>query len=473
MKRNIFSSIVIFLIIYFSESALKAEVTLPSIFSDNMVLQQQTDASIWGKASAKKNVKITTSWDNKCYSTFSGTDGDWEVKVRTPSAGGPFHITISDGLTLKISNILIGEVWVCSGQSNMDMKMKGKNNQPVKDSNKAIATSRNKYIRLFSVEQDINLIRLDDFKGQWLECVAENVAEFSATGYFFGRMIQESLGVPVGLICSSYGGTRIEAWMSENGLKKFDWINLSNEKEKDNVSKNTPTVLFNSMINPMVGYTIKGVVWYQGEANRKNPEHYEQLLPGLIENWRTEWNLGEFPFYYLQIAPYDYKEIGVNSAFLREAQLKASFTLPNVAMACLLDIGDKDCVHPSNKEEAGERLAFCALANTYNQKGIEYSGPILKEMKIEGNIVKLTFDHAKNGLSTFGKDLINFKLAGEDRKFFPAKAIITFDGLTLISPYVKQPVAVRYAFNDFVIGELYNTEGLPASSFRTDEWEAQ
>jgi sialate O-acetylesterase len=297
--------------------------------------------------------------------------------------------------------------------------------------------------------------------------LSENVANFSATAWYFGRMVQKVTGVPVGLICSSWGGTRIEPWMSAQGVRKFDFLTLPDVKTTSNQA---PTVLFNAMINPMVGYAIRGGIWYQGEANRNEPEKYEKLLPGLVENWRAEWGIGDFPFYYVQIAPYDYGTSGLSSAYLREAQLKASTAIPHIGMASVMDAGEKDCIHPANKKVAGERLAYQALANTYGKKGIAFSGPVLKEMTVEGNMVKLTFDHTGNGLTTFGKELVNFKVAGENKRFYPAFAAITSTGITLFSPSVAKPVAVRYAFDDFVVGELFNNGGLPASSFRTDNW---
>ena len=284
-------------------------------------------------------------------------------------------------------------------------------------------------------------------------------------------MLQKSLGVPVGLINSSWGGTRVEPWISENGIKNFDWANLPDKEQNGEFSPQTPTVLYNAMIKPMVGYAIRGVLWYQGESNRNEPVQYEKLMSGLIENWRSEWGAGDFSFYYCQIAPFDYGTRGLNSAFLREAQLKASTSTPNTGMVSLMDIGEKTCIHPADKKTTGERLAYLALAKTYGKKGFEYSGPVLKEMTVAGNVVKLTFDHAKNGLTTFGKELANFKIAGENKRFYPATAIITRDGITLSSLHVEMPIAVRYAFDDFVVGELFNTEGFPASSFRTDNLE--
>ena len=452
-------------------NSVKAEIKLPAVFGNNMVLQQQTEAAIWGKATPGKSVKVVTSWNKKSYSAKSDNEGNWKLKVATPAAGGPFSISISDEKTLTLNNVLIGEVWICSGQSNMQMTMSGYLNQPVIGANEAIATSANNSIRLFTVERVKSLEPAEDFTGSWLECTPENVANFSATAYFFGKMLQQALGVPVGLINSSWGGTRIEPWISENGFKNFDWVKLPDKKMTGEYNQQTPTVLYNAMIAPMVGYAFRGGLWYQGESNRNEPAQYEKLMAGLVQNWRAEWGIGDFPFYYVQIAPFDYGTVGLNSAYLREAQLKASTAIPNMGMASIMDLGEKDRIHPAHKKEAGERLAFLALANTYGQKGIEFSGPVLKEMIVEGQMVKLTFDHAKNGLTTFNNKLENFKIAGENKRFYPAEAFITGKGITLFAPQVEKPVAVRYAFDDFVVGELFNTEGLPASSFRTDDWE--
>ena len=470
MKNTRFWFSLFLIVVFFNYKGSNAAVQLPAVFGDNMVLQQQTDAPVWGTAEPGKTVRITTSWNNKKYSAKAGEDGRWKVKVSTPKAGGPYEISISDGHELKLENVLIGEVWVCSGQSNMQMPMKGYHNQPVYGANEDIATSRNKNIRLFTVERSKTLEPQDDFTGEWKECTPGNVVDFSATAYYFGRMVEEALNVPVGLICSSWGGTRIEAWISENGYKSIDFVDLPDKNRTDDFSQNTPTVLYNAMIAPMAGFALRGGLWYQGEANRNQPKEYEVLMQKLIENWRDKWGMGNFPFYYCQIAPFNYGR-SLNSAYLREAQLHASLNTPNSGMACLLDAGEEDNIHPGNKEAAGERLAYWALANTYKQEGIEYSGPVLKEMKVEGNQVHLTFDHAENGLTTFGKELKNFKIAGENQRFYPATGFITGEGITLLSERVDKPVAVRYAFDDFVVGELYNTKGLPASSFRTDDWE--
>ena len=470
MKKRIFSLWAIFLFTAFSLN-LFAEIKLPSIFCDNMVMQQQTEAAIWGKATKNATVKVTTSWNHKTYNTSASADGSWKLKVTTPKAGGPFEITVSDGKTLKLKNILIGEVWVCSGQSNMEMPVKGYRNQPVLGSADAIALSSNPEIRLFTVKKATSLDPLDDFTGSWSLCEPENVADFSATAYYFGLMLNKALHVPVGLINSSWGGTRIEPWISENGCKNFDWVKLPEKAPVEKLSPQTPTVLFNAMINPMVGYGIRGAIWYQGESNRNEPNEYAKLMPGLIQNWRALWGIGDFPFYYMQIAPFDYGPNGLNSAYLREAQLKASTAIPNIGMACIMDIGEKDCIHPSHKQTGSNRLAMLALQETYGIRGISAQSPVLKEMKVEGGVVKLTFDHAPNGLTSFGKELSCFEVAGTNKRFFSAKAFITGTGVTLFSPSVAEPVAVRYAFQDFIVGDLFGTDGLPLSSFRTDDWE--
>lgn len=462
----------VFTFLFFVSNIVLAEIKLPAIFGNGMVIQQNTEASIWGVADKNSDIELITSWNNKKYTAKTNTDGKWKIKVVTPEAGGPYSITISDGGTLTLDNVLIGEVWVCSGQSNMQMTMTGYQNQPILGSNKAIATSTNNSIRLITIERNKSLNKLENFTGEWMECNPGNVANFSATAYFFGRLLQDVLDVPVGLICSAWGGTRIEPWISENGFKEFDWVNLPDKNSTKEFNQQTPTVLYNAMISPMAGYAIRGAIWYQGESNRNQPGEYEKLMPGLAKNWRNEWEIGDFPFYYCQIAPFEYGN-GINSAFLREAQLKASTAINNFGMACLMDVGEPHNIHPANKETAGERLAYWALAKTYGFSGFAYSGPVYNNMEINGSTIKLNFDYAANGLTTFGKPLTNFTIAGKDKKFYPANATLSRKGLFVSSPHVAKPVAVRYAFKNYVVGELYNIEGLPASSFRTDDWETE
>ncbi|WP_304066978.1 sialate O-acetylesterase [Pedobacter glucosidilyticus] len=470
MKRHFKHIIAIIFLCIITHAEIFAEIKLSAIFNDNMVLQQMSKCAIWGKASKNTKVNITTSWNQKKYSTISAADGSWKVKVSTPVAGGPYQINISDGRTLTLKNILIGEVWVCSGQSNMQMPLKGFSNQPINGALETIAFSENPQIRLFTVEKNSSLEQLDNFNGTWNLCEPQNVAEFSAVAYNFGLTLNKVLHIPIGLINISWGGTRIEPWIGEIGIKNLDFVKVPNKRPVTNLSAQTPTVIFNAMVNPMVGYQIKGVIWYQGESNTKSPSEYQKLLPVLIKDWRNAWDIGDFPFYYVQIAPYDYKRPNENSAFFREVQLKVSTTLPNIGMVSILDIGDKGVIHPPNKKQVGERLAFLALNKSYNLKGIAAESPVYKSMKFVESDIILTFDHAPLGLTSFGKGLRNFEIAGEDQTFYPANASITSEGIKVSSSLVASPLAVRYAFKDFVIGDLFGLNGLPVSSFRTDDW---
>jgi sialate O-acetylesterase len=471
MKLQLTRFFAVLLLLATTAGTLFADIKLPAIFCDNMVMQQQTEAAIWGKASKNATVSVSTSWNHKSYSTRAASDGSWKLKVATPVAGGPYEVTVSDGKSLKLKNVLIGEVWVCSGQSNMEMAMKGYKNQPITRSAEAIALSSNPVIRLFTVKKASSLEPQDDFSGSWSLCEPENVVDFSATAYYFGLMLHKALHVPVGLINTSWGGTRIEPWISESGCKNFDWVKLPDKKPVEKLSPQTPTVLFNAMINPLVGYGMRGAIWYQGESNRNEAAEYRKLMPGLIENWRSVWGIGDFSFYFMQIAPFDYGPGGLSSAYLREAQLKASSAIKNIGMASIMDIGEKDCIHPANKEIGSKRLALLALEQTYGIKGVNGHSPVFKEMKVTGGTVQLTFDNASNGLTSYGKELTCFEVAGAGKRFYPAKAFINGAGVALMSPSVPEPVAVRYAFQDFVIGDLFGTDGLPVSSFRTDEWE--
>jgi sialate O-acetylesterase len=470
MKRKYSYALIIALAGFFTSLNSNAEVKLPAIFCSNMVLQQQSEVAIWGKATANSSIRVSTSWNNKSYSTRAGADGNWKVKVSTIKAGGPYEITISDGKSLKLTNVLLGEVWVCSGQSNMEMPVKGFNNQPIVGSGESIAQCSNPNIRLFTVKKTTSLTPLDDFTGQWNLCEPENVGGFSATAYFFGLMLNKVLNVPVGLINTSWGGTRIEPWISKSGNQKFDFVKLPEESQAAKINQQTPTVLFNAMINPMVGYGIRGAIWYQGEANASAPGEYQKLMPGLIEDWRNQWGIGDFPFYYMQIAPYDYGTNALSSAYLREAQLKASTAVPNIGMASIMDLGEEHCIHPANKPAGSKRLAMLALEQTYKIKGIDGKSPVLKDYKISGQTISLTFDNAPNGLTSYGKELTCFETAGPNKRFYPAKAFITGSGVQVFSLLVPQPVAVRYAFKDWVIGDLFGTNGSPVSSFRTDDW---
>ncbi|WP_422351102.1 sialate O-acetylesterase [Flagellimonas sp.] len=455
---------------------LYAEVTLPAIFGSNMVLQRNREVAIWGKADAKSTVIMTASWNNQSYKTVSDKEGNWKIKVATPDAGGPYSLKISDGQELVLENVLIGEVWVCSGQSNMEWKIKSLGSKLRKGLNDILLKSKNPSVRLFTVKHEKSLSPKNDFNGKWEETNAVSVSNFSATGYYFGKLLHETLDVPIGLISSNWGGTRIQAWIDEEGLKSFDPSILEDKRDKkDTFPSNTSTCLFNAMINPMLGFEIQGVLWYQGESNRREPEIYDDLMVLMLERWRTLWGIGEFPFYYCQLAPYDYHdeiEPDLNSAYIREAQYLASKRIPNSGMVSLLDTGEENDIHPLNKVQAGTRLAYFALKETYGVEGIVCRGPELEEMTIDGSVVKLTFINDHGGLTDYGKGYKLFEIAGADKKFYPATTtyISKQKALIISSSEVKNPVAVRYGFKDFVIGDLFNRYGIPAPSFRTDDW---
>jgi sialate O-acetylesterase len=390
------------------------------------------------------------------------------VKIKTPEAGGPYELIFQSDLERKVlKNVLIGEVWLCSGQSNMEMPIKGFTSQPVFNSNDIIAKSNNPQIRLFTVERNLSMKPLDDCSGHWVEAAPDEVADFSAVGYLYGAYLYDVLKIPIGLIHSSWGGTPAEAWTSkevlEQSFKEIPIQMIENSKHR------SPSILYNAMINPLIPYGIRGVIWYQGEGNRMNPEQYERLFPSMIVNWRQAWGLGDFPFYFVQIAPYKYDD-KKNSAELREAQLKTMLSVPNTGMAVTLDVGNYDLIHPGDKEAVAKRLAYWALAKTYQVKGIAYCGPIFNSRQIKENQIVIDFNYAEQGLSSFGKELDGFVVSGNDRVFYPAKARIEGKNVIVSSDSVLHPVAVRYGWCNYLQGTLYNNAGLPASSFRTDSW---
>ncbi|NEU07040.1 sialate O-acetylesterase [Flavihumibacter sp. R14] len=463
---------IIFLALFLAALNVSGKILLPSVIADNMVLQQNSKVALWGKAKVNSRILITTSWNKKEYATGSDEkNGSWKLLVETPSAGGPFQITISDGEKLTLTNILIGEVWVCSGQSNMEMPVKGFINQPTLNSNEILMDADNPQIRLIRYERDLTRTPQYDCKStSWQVSNAQSVKDFSAVGYQFAQILQRKLKVPVGIIMSTWGGTKIEAWMTENSLKSFPEIKIPAVSDTAKIIKNDPAVLFNAMINPIIGYGIKGVVWYQGEQNRSNHHIYDKLMVSMVKEWRTLWNRDEFPFYYVQIAPYKYKDVIGPADLLREAQLKASKQIPNSGMVVSMDVGAENFIHPPDKTTISKRLANWALANNYGMKGLAYASPVYKSMKIDKDVATIFFENVENGLSSFGNTLSAFEVAGEDKVFYPAKARITATGVTVQSDQVKSPVAVRYAFKDWIVGDLFNTEGLPASPFRTDNW---
>ncbi|MGC4102830.1 sialate O-acetylesterase [Ferruginibacter sp.] len=467
-----------FLIFLLCSGSLSAKVQLPSFFSDGMVLQQQANAAIWGWSKAGGAVKITTSWNKKTYSFIADDKGKWAGKLATPAAGGPYTISISDGEPVTINNILIGEVWLCSGQSNMEMPMKGFKDQPIYGSNDAVFNSTNDQIRTYVVPRAVERFTKDTSKtSSWKTANPENISNFSATAYYFGRLLQQQLKVPVALILNSYSGSPAEAFMSADALKAFPEIAIPSPTGTEKLSNKNATTLYNGMIHPFVGYTIKGCLWYQGESNYDRPDQYEKLFPAMVQEWRTEWGQGNFPFYFAQIAPYAYSSLPagnrnekLNSAYLRDAQRRSLASIPNSGMVVLMDVGDEKTIHPFNKEIVGKRFAYLALGDTYSSKGFAYQSPLYDSISVTGNVATIKFKNVPNGLTSYTKPLTQFEIAGADKTFYPAQAVIAKGMIQVSSPLVATPVAVRYAFKDFIVGELFSVEGYPVSSFRTDEW---
>lgn len=644
---------------------------LPSIFSDNMVLQQNFDVAVWGSAQAGQEVNITTSWGGSV-TTSANNEGKWSGKIKTPAAGGPYELKVVCGVdSIRYKNILMGEVWLCSGQSNMEMPLGGwPPNDTIFTAANQIPNANYPNLRFFTVERTTSISPEEDCKGSWSLCTPATASTFSATAFFFGKKLMTDLNVPIGLIHSSWGGSPIEAWMGAEPLSNFpeyaeyikgmenykeeserlktwlaklpqidmngksgtniwenldfgdatmsnlnfddsnwpttdmpadwsifgfgnfdgviwfrtkidipdNWMNreltlslgpiddmdvtfvngsrvggyetgghwqternylipaklvnskslliavrvldnmqgggmygrvesfqlrlngttesisiagkwrylpvaeyknsifylysgnnfdfTSRPKVTSEVTSNSPTTLFNAMINPIVPFKIRGAIWYQGESNTYNPDRYKELFPLMVENWRNLWG-DQFSFYFTQIAPYRYNE-GTNSQFLREAQF-LSMSIPKSGMAVTLDIGNPLNIHPGNKKDVGERLALWALLKDYN-KNISHSGPVYKSFSTDRSEIILSFDHSDGLILKPLAGKFNFQIAGDDKIFYEATAVVNGTNIIVSSPKVKSPVAVRYCWSDTAEATLFNGAGLPASSFRTDKW---
>jgi len=450
---------------------VSADVTLPKIFGDHMVLQQERDnVPVWGKAD--KGEKVTVTLGDAKAETTTGDDGKWMVRIKTPKASDQAMTLVVEGKNKKeFSDVLVGEVWVCSGQSNMEWSVKASDN-----AEKEAENAKYPQIRMVKVQHNAAAETQDDVNATWVVCSPESVPQFSAAGYYFARKLNQELKVPVGMINTSWGGTICEAWTSRATLEndpEFDQI-LQRSKEFKAGNPNQASVLYNGMIHPIIPYAIRGAIWYQGESNRSRAAQYAKLFPAMISDWRRLWNQGDFPFYFVQLAPYKYDKNRDPQELpeLWEAQTRTLTTSKNTGMAVTTDIANLADIHPKNKQDVGLRLALWALAKDYGRDDLVYSGPLYDAMAVEGNKIRVKFKHAQGLMAKSGEPML-LTIAGEDKQFVPAKAQINGETVVVWSDAVAKPVAVRYGWTEWAEPEkynLFNQAGLPASPFRTDDF---
>ena len=503
-----FLSIVIFAVIFGRFSAIAVKPN--SLFSDNCVFQRGVEVPVWG--TADNDEKITVEFNGQKVETVAA-NGKWLVKLKPMKENAtPQTLVISGKNTLSFKNILVGEVWICSGQSNMERQLGLRSGQkPILNWLEEARDAQNyPQIRQFYVAKNPSDIKLEDANSKWVVCDSTSSKLFSAVGFFFARNLTQNLNVPVGMLFSAVGGTQAEKWTSRTTLESNPQLK-SIVEDYDKAVIDFPTVLkkfklnedslitkwksdtatariankpiprkpvapvnpvksgdcgglFNGMISPLIPYSIKGAIWYQGESNSGKSKQYQTLFPAMIADWRKLWNGGDFPFLFVQVAPFR----SMNPE-IREAQLISWQKTPNTAMVVTVDCGDSADIHPANKKPVGERLSLAAQALAYNKK-VLYSGPIYRSMKIQGNEIELSFDFIGKGLRVKGIELNDFVIAGSDKKFIPAKAIIKGDKIVVSSDKITNPVAVRMGWSNVPHVNLYNRDGLPASPFRTDDW---
>jgi sialate O-acetylesterase len=442
-----------------------AEVRLPSVITDNMVLQQQSSVALWGWSNSSEKIIITTSWNNKTDSVFASRDARWKMMVQTPVAGGPYTITIKGGKVITLNNVMIGEVWVCSGQSNMEFHSFYAGS---KDIQPELKNAPNTNIRFFLETKATSQYPQDDCKGQWTVCDSNTLKTFSQVAYFFGKRLNKELNVPIGLIEAAWGGTPAEVWTPAEVVNTDDTLRESAHKQVPSRGwPMWPGYTYNAMIAPVTNYNIAGAIWYQGEGNVVAPASYGRLLTSMINSWRRAWEK-DFPFYYVQIAPFTYG--GKSGSVLQEQQARVQ-ALPNTGMVVITDlVPDTTNIHPPLKREVGERLSNWALAKTYHKSGIAYANPSFKNMEVKGNKATISFYDADDGLMVNGPGISEIYLAGNDKIFYPAEAKISGNKLVVLASQVKEPVAVRFAFSSAAIGNLFAKNGLPVTPFRTDNW---
>ncbi|MFD2727607.1 sialate O-acetylesterase [Hyunsoonleella rubra] len=453
-----------------------SQTQLPSVFGDNMVLQQNEQVAFWGKDVPHAEINIISTWGESAKATTNSA-GFWETSIKTKKASFKTEeLQIQGSETITLRNILIGEVWFCSGQSNMEMPLKGLRKSKVLNAEGYLQKSDNNHIRLFNNARTANVSPSFNVNGKWQESNRESALSFSAIGYIFGTRLFEKLNVPIGVIESSWGGTKIESWIPKGYLLKYDGIKFSDSLPKEQNKQKKPSFLYNAMIHPFKNFKVKGMLWYQGESNSGQPEPYYDYMTDLISSWRSQWENKNLPFYFVQIAPYNYtkfkKRIAFNANLIREAQLKVSRDIKNTAIVVTTDAGDCNDIHPSKKEIIAMRLANIALANQYNFKTTNFRSAILERTTIKDNKITLKFKFQKGDFFITQENIKGFTIASSNQKFHPAQVSFSKDkkSIILYSENVKKPVAVRYGFEDCFESNLKTKSGLPISIFRTDKW---
>ncbi|WP_298141162.1 sialate O-acetylesterase [Flavobacterium sp.] len=449
----------LFLFLFIISNSIMANISLPTIFSDNMVLQRNSEIKIWGWANPKEEIKITPSWNNQEYKVIADSHANWQITIPTPKEGGPFSILFKGYNEVILNNILIGEVWLCSGQSNMEMSA----SWGIENGDEEVKKANFSNIRFFTVPKKSASYPQNNLTGNWVVCTPETMKNFSAVGYFFAKRLQEDLkDVPIGLISSNWGGTSAEVWMPESVFKKEpELLKATANYEPNEYCPVKPTLTYNAMIHPIVGFKIAGTIWYQGESN-VGSTIYDKTLATLISSWRELWN-DEFPFYYVQIAPYQYGENHFGGAEVRDFQ-RRTLKLSKTGMVVTSDISPIDDIHPKNKKSVGIRLANLALVNTYKTNSNLVNGPLFKDLKINKSKITVSFDYS-DGLYFKDKKSNQFEIAGSDNVYYLAKAEIKNNEVILTSDKVKKPIKARFAWTNTAQSQLFNKANLPASTF--------
>jgi len=489
-------------IVIFSFVISFAAIKLPAIIADNMVLQQNTTVKLWGWANAGEKITVTASWNHSPVTVTADHDGRWIMRIKTSKAGGPYSIRFAASNTIEVNNVLLGEVWLASGQSNMEffMTKTGGGYTGVVNYPEEIKAADYPLIRMIDIPNKVADEPQQDFTGKWKICSPQTADTFSAVAYYFARAVHKATGYPIGIVNATWGGTPAESWTRKEILEgdssfrvildrytkqceeypaAFEKYKAELDKWKADTSKtkaaaprepmgprhsNSPYKLYNGMIAPVLSYTLKGFIWYQGEGNAGRAAQYHRLFPAMIANWRSDFNNKKMPFYFVQISPHRSQ-----NPEIREAQLYTLRHVPYTGMVVTTDNGDSLDIHPRNKKLVGERLSLWALKNDYGKKDLVASGPLYKSMKIDGNKIRISFDDA-DGLQAKDGDLKEFTVAGADENFVPAKAVIEGNTILVWSDALAKPVAVRFAWKTVPFPNLYNKADLPASPFRTDDW---